>query len=125
MKAYSLDLRERVIAAVDAGEISRRSVAHLFGISYVWIKKLLRQRHLRGDIAPLPHGGGQKPLLDEETLERLRQEVTGKSDATLKELQKKIRGANGRRVSTSTISRALKKLGLSRKKEGHFSRRTG
>jgi transposase len=65
MKAYSLDLRERVIAAVDAGEVSRRMIAHLFGVSCVWIKKLLRQRRERGDLAPLPHAGGEKSLLNE------------------------------------------------------------
>ena len=125
MKAYSLDLRERVIAAVDAGEVSRRSIAHLFGISYVWIKKLLRQRRIRGDIAPLAHGGGQKPLLDEEKLEQLRQAVAQKPDATLEELQNRIRAVNGQRVSTSTISRALKRLGLARKKESPLGRRAG
>jgi len=85
MKAYSLDLRERVVAAVEAGEMSRQRVAKVFGVSYYWIKKLFRQKRERGSIAPLLHGGGQKPQLNAERLEVLRQEVIHHPDATLKE----------------------------------------
>lgn len=125
MKAYSLDLRERVVAAVEAGEMSRQRVAKVFGVSYYWIKKLFRQKRERGSIAPLPHGGGQKPLLDESRRKRLRRELERHPDATLEELCGKVPGAEGRPVSVPTMSRTLRKLGLTRKKEGAFGHRAG
>ena len=124
MKAYSLDLRERVVAAVEAGELSRHRIAKVFGVSYTWIKELFRRKRETGSIAPLPHGGGQKPLLDEEGLQRLRAEVARHPDATLKELCQRVRGSEGKRLSVPTMCRVLGELGLSRKKEGPFSHRT-
>lgn len=125
MKAYSLDLRERVVAAVEAGEMSRQRVAKVFGVSYYWIKKLFRQKRERGSIAPLAHGGGQKPLLDDARLEKLRSEVVCHPDATLEELCKRVPGADGAPVSAPTMSRTLKKLGFTRKKEGALGHRAG
>ena len=124
MKPYSLDLRERVVAAVEAGEMSRQRVAKVFGVSYYWIKKLFRQKRDRGTIAPLPHGGGQKPQLDEKRLRALRQEVSRHPDATLQEFCKKVRGVDGAPVSVPTMSRTLRKLGFTRKKESALSQRT-
>ena len=125
MKPYSLDLRERVVAAVEAGEMSRQCVAKVFGVSYYWIKKLFRQKRERGSIVPLPHGGGQKPQLNEERLQALRREVTRHPDATLKEFCNRVRGVDGAPVSVPTMSRTLKKLGFTRKKEGALGQRTG
>src|SRR2546428_5759943 len=58
MAAYSLDLRERIVEAVERQIGSKRKIAELFGVHESFIYKLLRQRRERGDIAPLPHGGG-------------------------------------------------------------------
>jgi transposase len=122
MKAYSLDLRERVVAAADAGAVPRRVLAELFGVSYGWIKKLLRQRQELGHVEPLAHGGGNAPLLGEKRRDSLRAEIKRHPDATLDELCRKVRGPKGKRVSLPTMSRTLSKLGLSRKKEGPLSR---
>jgi transposase len=58
MKAYSLDLRERVIALVDGGEHSQGAVAKLLEVSRRFVAKLLAQRREVGHFAPLGHGGG-------------------------------------------------------------------
>src|SRR6478609_1434196 len=118
MKAYSLDLREKVMAAVERGEMSRQEVARVFGVTYAWIKKLQRQRRERGSIAPLAHGGGQQCRLGEKQLEELREAVAEDPDVTLKKLCERIRGSNHQRVSPPTMCRALARLGLTRKKEG-------
>ena len=125
MKTYSLDLRQRVVAAVDRGEFSEEKIAELFEVGLSWIKKLLHQRRELGHIEPLPHGGGNKPLLDAERLALLQSELEEHSDATLKELCQRVRGAGGKTVSLSTMSRTLAKLGYTRKKEGALSLRAG
>ncbi len=63
MKAYSTDLRERVVAACDAGGATREQVAERFAVSVPWIRKLLRQQRETGSIAPRPRGG-RAPLAD-------------------------------------------------------------
>jgi len=119
MKAYSLDLRQRIVEAVDSGEFLQKEIATMFSVSTRFIYKLLRQRVELGHIAPLPHGGGRRRLFDAEDLEKLGAAVEEKSDVSLKELQAKVHPHNRRRLkaSTSTISRTLKTLGLTRKKE--------
>jgi transposase len=63
MIAYTLDLRQRIIDAVEQNIYSKCEIAEIFGIHESFIYKLLRQRRERGDIAPLPHGGGAKSKL--------------------------------------------------------------
>jgi transposase len=117
MKPYSLDLRERVIATIDEGEMPRRLIAQIFRVSYIWIKKILRQRRNLGHFAPLDHGGGQKRSLTEESLALLRRTVLEKPDSTLEELRQIIDARTHQKVSISTISRELKRLNFSRKKK--------
>ncbi len=99
MKAYSTDLRRRVVAA-------------RFAVSVSWVRKLLRQRLATGSIDPKPHGGGHAPAFDGEAAARLRQAVRDDSDATLEELGR----AAGVACSPSAVHRALVRLGITRKK---------
>ncbi len=116
MVSYSLDLRKRIVDAVERGVGTKRAIATLFGVHESFIYKLLCQKRERGDIAPLPHGGGASAKLTEPALMILTDLVAETPDATLAELgeqlQKKARVA----VSHSTICRGLQALGLSRKK---------
>jgi transposase len=52
MKAYSVDLRTRIVEAVDREVGSQGEVAALFGVSRTLVKKLLRQRRETGSVAP-------------------------------------------------------------------------
>src|SRR5271154_1220215 len=61
MRAYSMDLRERVMAALDEGE-SSLEVASRLGVHDSWVRKLRRRRDRTGTIAPAPHGGGRVAL---------------------------------------------------------------
>ncbi len=56
MAAYSLDLRARIVEAVERQTGSKRQLAAVFGVHESFIYKLVRQKRERGDIAPLPHG---------------------------------------------------------------------
>jgi len=115
MEAIEIDLRERVLRAIDQGK-SRVETAARFEVSNAWIGKLLRQRRATGSIAPLPHGGGSPPAVAGEDLEALRRAVERKPDATLEELGKFLADDRGVRCSEMAVCRALRRLGLGLKK---------
>jgi transposase len=115
MEAIEIDLRERVLGAIDQGK-SRVETAKRFEVSNAWIGKLLRQRRDTGSIAPLPHAGGNPPAVAGEDLEALRAEVERKPDATLDELRKFLADERGVGCSQMAVCRALRRLGLPLKK---------
>jgi transposase len=112
MNAYSMDLRERVVAACDQGGATREQIAARFSVSVAWLRKLLRQRRQTGSIAPRPRGGGRAPAFDAAADRRLRAAVRADDDATLRELA----GAAGVACCPSAVHRALRRLGITRKK---------
>lgn len=112
MRAYSIDLRERVLAAYDAREGTQEQVAARFAVSVSWVRKLLRQRRATGSIDPRPHGGGHAPAFAAAAAARLRQAVRDHSDATLEELGRLA----GVACSASAVFRTLDRLGITRKK---------
>jgi transposase len=113
MLPYSLDLRERVMAAIDNHEGSIRSIARVFRVSTSFVVRLLQHRRATGTIAPLPHGGGVPPALGPDDLERLAALVREQPDATLEQLKQR----GGFSVSLKTLWYALDDLGLTRKKK--------
>jgi transposase len=116
MGAYSLDLRERIVEAVERQIGSKRKIAEVFGVHESFIYKLLRQKRERGDIAPLPHGGGAQAKLSEDQRRQLPDLIAATPDATLAELRIQLKRKARVEVSLSTICRGLQALGLSRKK---------
>ena len=111
MKAYSKDLRERVIRASERGE-APLSIAKRLEVGFGWVYSLLRRYRATGSYEALPSNAGKKPKLSEADLELLRQTVHKHPDATLE----KLKDLTGFSVSIATIFRALKKLKLSLKK---------
>jgi len=120
MQPLSNDLRQRILDAVDNHEGSRRKLAARFKVNTSTITRLLQLRRQTGSFEPRPHGGGVEPTLDHDALERLRELVEEAPDATLGALKQEL-GVSGSRM---IICRALKKLGLPRKKKSrHASER--
>ena len=113
MKPLSNDLRERILAAVDRREGSRRQLAVRFSVNVSTITRLLQLRRQTGEFDPRPHAGGTVPTLDQEGLERLRRLVEETPDATL-EQHKQSLGISG---SIMIVWRGLEKLGITRKKK--------
>lgn len=114
--AYSFDLRKRIVDAVERGDGTKREIARLFGVNESFIYKLLRQKRERGDITPLPHGGGASAKLTETDLMALIDLVAETPDATLEELRQQMKKKVGVEVSQSTICRALQAVELTVKK---------
>lgn len=113
MRAYSQDLRVRVVQAVDAGA-SRRSVARAFSVSDSFVIKLHQVWRRTGSTAPMGTGGGKRyALADHEAL--VRELVAGNKDITLEELRTAL-ADRGIVVGRSSVDRFLRLLGLTRKK---------
>ena len=114
MKPYSRDLRVKVLAAVDRG-MPRKEVARVFGVSEPTIRRYLRLRRETGDVEPKPVPG--PPARKREALEeRLPAQVRLNPDLTLAEHCELFEEESGIEVSTATMSRSLKRLGLPLKK---------
>ena len=89
MRPYSLDLRERIAAAVDHHEGSLRWIARVFRVSTSFIVRLLQRRRAAGTLAPKPHGGGPPPALGPDDQERLADLIREQPDATLEQLKQR------------------------------------
>jgi transposase len=113
MKAYSQDLRQRILDTVQGGDGTLGQIARRFLVSVSFITRLLQLHRSTGSLEPRPHGGGNPAVLGPEDLEQLRELVQKQPDATLEELRQRL----GVSCSLMTISRALRKLGLPRKKK--------
>jgi len=123
MKAYSQDLRDRIVTALESYTMTREQVAQTFGVSRSFAQKLLRRWRETGSAAALPHGGGRPRTLARDT-RRIRAEVKRQSDATLAELCERVEQAGGPSSSPSMMCRELQRLNLRRKKKTlHASQR--
>jgi len=112
-KAYSIDLREKVLKEVDKKESTTSEIAILFNVSSRWISKLIHQRRTTGSIAPLGHGGGRKSKIQGDDLKKLEKLVLSQPDITLKEILEELDVD----ASIMAVHRALKKLGFCREKK--------
>jgi transposase len=111
MRAYSMDLRVRVMADVDQG-LTTKAAAEKYRVSRDWVRKLKRFRRQTGSFAAREQRVSHATKLDQE-LPRLQQLVLERPDATLKEL----REALGVQVAIGTVWRALKRLQITFKKK--------
>jgi transposase len=110
MKPYSKDLRSRVLAAVDRGVPREEEVAKTFWVSMPTIKRWLKRRRETGDVEPTAIPG--RPPRKGKMLERwLPGQLEKNHDLTLEEHREAFEEEFGEAVSTSTIGRAIARLG--------------
>ena len=114
MKAYAQDLRERVLRAVDQG-YQRADIIKLFGVSRATIKRYLKQRRETGEMSvkPIP---GRPPKKFASLQTGLVAQLETYADATLETHCQLWEHQQGVQVSTSTMSRAIRRVGWTRKK---------
>ena len=89
-KTLSIDIRERILKAYDKGGVNRQEVADRFDVSLGMVKKLLCQRKLLGNVAPLDYRCGGKVKITVEYKERMKDLLLEKPDLTLEELKAKL-----------------------------------
>ncbi len=109
MKQYSVDLRERLLRAIDAG-LPQAEAARLFGVGTTTIKRWKRRRRERGTPAPRPRPG-RPPTIGPDQRAALEAPVRAAPDATLAAHCDRWAADRGVRVSPSTMSRALAEFG--------------
>src|SRR5688500_3758443 len=100
-----MDLRERMVRAVEAG-VSRRATAAKFAVSPSCVVKLLQRWRRPGTLEPDPPGGGRRAKLADQA-ERVDALLAATPDITIAELKARL-AADGIEVSPSAISRFLK-----------------
>lgn len=110
---FSLDLRERVAAFVEAGG-TRRGAARHFSISASCAIKLMQRKAATGSVAPAAMGG-TKPYALAGRAELVKELIAAEPDLTLDELRGKL-AERAIAVSRTAVSRFLASLGLTRKK---------
>lgn len=124
-KAYSDDLRCKLLTAYDRGEGTLKELAKRFSVSYDWAKKISRQRLRSGKmerVAQSRHGAVSRitPEVSAELLRLVREQP----DRTLAELQQGLQQSCALLVSTQHLWRVLKRLGV-RLKKSHSTQPSG
>lgn len=116
-KAYSQDLRERVIAVYQEGKSTMEEVAKRFAVSRSWVNNLVQRQKQTGSVAAKPHGGGAVAKVNATHYPILEEIIDGQNDLTLLEIKQRLAEKTGILVSQSTICRALQEIELTRKKK--------
>jgi transposase len=113
MKAYSEDLRKKILQAVDRG-MPKSEAARAFGVSRSSVKRYAAARREGRPLTPRKHPGS-KPKLDERARKLLEADVEERPATTLKDRGRFLEEMTGISVSESTLSRLLRKMGFSPK----------
>ncbi|MDQ3525792.1 MAG: helix-turn-helix domain-containing protein [Chloroflexota bacterium] len=114
MRAYSLDLRQRIIAALDAGQ-SVATVAERLSVSPRSVRRYRQQWRQQHTLEPRPRPGRHRKIPSDQEAMLLAQ-VEAAPDATLREHRQRWHDQTGAWVSASTFCRALQRLQLTVKK---------
>ena len=115
MKAYSQDLREKVMAAVAQDKQANREIAETLSLGEATIERWTRRHRETGSVAASAHAGGvARVLAPHEAF--LRAAVKAQPDISLDELCGRVQAELGLKVSGSMVSRELTRLRLPRKK---------
>lgn len=117
MKAYSLDLRQKIVDVYAQGNTSQRQLAQQFRVALSFVEKLLKQHRETGSIAPKKRTKQTPTKLNPEQLIVLEQLVEQNNDATLDELRYQLEQKIGILIGRSTVDRMLTKLNLTVKKK--------
>ena len=112
-RPYSLDLRERVVGAIEGG-LSRREAAEIFGVSPSTAVKWMRRHHDSGSVASRPMGGDHRSRLGEARA-FIEEHLEAANDLTIEELRSALR-ERGTVVGYGTVWRFLAKEKITLKK---------
>ena len=116
MRAYSVDLRWRVVRAWKKEGLTWPQLAERFSVSVSFVRDLLRLYRQTGSVEPRGHRGGHPRALSAEAAACLRAQVEAAPDLTLAEHVERLAQAGHGRLGVSTLWRALAALGFTRKK---------
>jgi transposase len=120
MKAYSADLRWKVVEAVEERGMGKSEAARSFGVSLSSVKRYVAKAREGTSLSPRKHPG-PRPKIDEKARKLLEGDVEERPALTHRERCRFVERLAGIRVSESTLSRLLRRMGFS-PKEGRWVR---
>ncbi len=116
MSGYSVDLRRRIVSAVEDG-MSKAQAARTFSVSLSSVKRYVNKAERGESLAPKKRPGSA-PKLDEKAMRILAADLEERPYLTLQERSDYIEAITGLSVSRSTMCRAIARIGPTRKKGG-------
>lgn len=122
MKAYSVDLRQRIVDTYLEGGISQHKLAKRFKVALSFVQKILKQYRETGNVSPKVRIEQTPPKLNEQQLKVLEEIVEANNDKTLAEIRILLEQKTGVLIGRSTVDRMLKKMDI-RVKKKHYTPR--
>ncbi len=116
MKAYSEDLRRKIVDAIERG-MPKAQAARTFGVGVSTVKRYAA-RAQRGEPLEPGKAPGKRPKMDEKVSKILQEDLKERPFVTLRERCDYVEAISGVSVSRSTMCRAIARLGKTRKKGG-------
>ena len=116
-RAFSDDLRCRILQAYEGGEVSLAELARRFGVSRDYVKKIRKHQLLYGQMERVPQARhGPISRVTAEVQQQLRGELRAQPDLTLWELGQRVHQATRVQLSKSRLWLSLQQMGLQLKK---------
>jgi transposase len=116
MSGYSVDLRRRIVSAVESG-MSKARAGRIFSVSLSSVKRYVSKAERGESLAPKKRPGSL-PKLDEKARKLLENDLQERPYLTLQDRCEYIEVMTGLSVSRSTMCRAIARIGPTRKKGG-------
>jgi transposase len=116
MKAYSEDLRRKIVDAIERG-MPKAQAARTFGVGVSTVKRYATKVQ-RGEPLEPGKAPGKRPKMDEKVSKLLEEDLKERPFVTLRERCDYVEAVGGVSVSRSTMCRAIARLGKTRKKGG-------
>jgi len=115
-RAYSDDLRRKILEEYERGRVSLEELAQRFGVSHGYTKKIRKQQQRSGQMERTPQRYGGRRRATAEVQAQLREMMRRQPDLTLAELQDKLYENSRVQFSVSGLWRVIGRMGLRLKK---------
>ncbi len=113
MRAYSEDLRKKIVAAIERG-MSKAQAARTFDVSLSSVKRYARSVRQGGSLTP-KKSPGRPRIVDEKAQVLLKEDVKEHPAATIGQRRRFLEHITGTDMSNSTVRRLMKRMGFSQK----------
>src|SRR5829696_7493755 len=113
MRAYSEDLRKKIVGAIERG-MSKAQAARLFDVSLSSVKRYSRMAREGGSLEPRKSPGRPRKA-DEKAQVLLEADVKERPAATISQRRRFLEHITGTTLSDSTVRRLMKRMGFSQK----------
>ena len=122
-RAYSDDLRRKILQVYEHGKVSCQKVADRFGVSHTYVHNIHKQQLRTGKMERVPQSrNGRASRLTPEIREKMRAWIVTRPDLTLAELRRRLAEEFSLSISSAQIWLVLKAMGL-RLKKSHSMRK--